>query len=143
MNDSSPRTRLYADRIYELGTENAFKIGPHIARLEAEPDLAGKRPNIPLTELTGPDQLVMRSYAYQNAQFGESQYRLGSAARLTCIFDAHCCRWCREMTDSSATGRLPGFSGGPARQAVPSDRLAGHRHRCADAIPRRESGDEL
>ncbi len=28
------RTRLYADRIYELGTENAFKIGPHIARLE-------------------------------------------------------------------------------------------------------------
>ena len=30
------RTRLYADRIYELGTENAFKIGPHIARLESE-----------------------------------------------------------------------------------------------------------
>ncbi len=33
---NSTRTRLYADRIYELGTENAFKIGPHIARLEAE-----------------------------------------------------------------------------------------------------------
>jgi aspartate/methionine/tyrosine aminotransferase len=31
-----PRTRLYADRIYQLGTENAFKIGPHIARLESE-----------------------------------------------------------------------------------------------------------
>ena len=33
------RTKLYADRVYELGTENAFKIGPHIARLEKE----GKR----------------------------------------------------------------------------------------------------
>ncbi len=30
------RSRLYADRIYELGTENAFKIGPHIARLESD-----------------------------------------------------------------------------------------------------------
>jgi aspartate/methionine/tyrosine aminotransferase len=30
------RTRLYADRVYELGTENAFKIGPHIAFLESE-----------------------------------------------------------------------------------------------------------
>lgn len=30
------RTKLYADRIYQLGTENAFKIGPHIARLESE-----------------------------------------------------------------------------------------------------------
>ncbi len=30
------RTKLYADRIYELGTENAFKIGPHIARLESQ-----------------------------------------------------------------------------------------------------------
>lgn len=28
------RTKLYSDRIYALGTENAFKIGPHIARLE-------------------------------------------------------------------------------------------------------------
>jgi aspartate aminotransferase len=28
------RKRLYADRVYELGTENAFKIGPHIAFLE-------------------------------------------------------------------------------------------------------------
>jgi aspartate/methionine/tyrosine aminotransferase len=27
---------LYSDRIYALGTENAFKIGPHIARLESE-----------------------------------------------------------------------------------------------------------
>ncbi len=30
------RTRLFADRVYEIGTENAFKIGPHIARLESE-----------------------------------------------------------------------------------------------------------
>ena len=34
MSNSTLRARLYADRIYELGTENAFKIGPHIARLE-------------------------------------------------------------------------------------------------------------
>jgi aspartate/methionine/tyrosine aminotransferase len=27
---------LYSDRIYALGTENAFKVGPHIARLENE-----------------------------------------------------------------------------------------------------------
>ena len=33
---SAKRARLYADRIYELGTENAFKIGPHIAFLEGE-----------------------------------------------------------------------------------------------------------
>ena len=32
-----PRTgRLYSDRVSVLGTENAFKIGPHIARLESE-----------------------------------------------------------------------------------------------------------
>ncbi len=30
------RPKFYADRIYQLGTENAFKIGPHIARLESE-----------------------------------------------------------------------------------------------------------
>ncbi len=28
--------RLYSDRVFALGTENAFKIGPHIARLEGE-----------------------------------------------------------------------------------------------------------
>ncbi len=32
----SSRSKLYADRIYRLGTENAFKIGPHIAHLEKE-----------------------------------------------------------------------------------------------------------
>jgi aspartate aminotransferase len=36
MSTASSRTRLYADRMYELGTENAFKIGPHIAFLEGE-----------------------------------------------------------------------------------------------------------
>ncbi len=36
MSAMALRTKLYADRIYELGTENAFKIGPHIARLEGE-----------------------------------------------------------------------------------------------------------
>ncbi len=36
MGSTAVRTRLYADRIYELGTENAFKIGPHIARIEGE-----------------------------------------------------------------------------------------------------------
>jgi aspartate aminotransferase len=36
MSTSIVRTRLYAERIYELGTENAFKIGPHIARLESQ-----------------------------------------------------------------------------------------------------------
>ncbi len=36
MRKPSLRTRLYSDRIYALGTENAFKIGPHIARLENE-----------------------------------------------------------------------------------------------------------
>ncbi len=30
------RARLYADRIFQIGTENAFKIGPHIAHLESE-----------------------------------------------------------------------------------------------------------
>jgi aspartate/methionine/tyrosine aminotransferase len=30
------RTGLYSNRIHALGTENAFKIGPHIARLESE-----------------------------------------------------------------------------------------------------------
>jgi aspartate aminotransferase len=33
---AEPRNRLYADRVYQLGTENAFKIGPHIARLEGQ-----------------------------------------------------------------------------------------------------------
>ncbi len=33
---SEPRKRFYADRIYQLGTENAFKIGPHIAKLEGQ-----------------------------------------------------------------------------------------------------------
>ena len=33
---TAKRARLYADRVYELGTENAFKIGPHIAFLEGE-----------------------------------------------------------------------------------------------------------
>ena len=36
MSADALRTRLYADRMYELGTENAFKIGPHIAFLERE-----------------------------------------------------------------------------------------------------------
>ena len=36
MSATLERKRLYADRIYDLGTENAFKIGPHIARLEAD-----------------------------------------------------------------------------------------------------------
>lgn len=36
MSAAALRTRLYADRMYELGTENAFKIGPHIAFLESE-----------------------------------------------------------------------------------------------------------
>lgn len=36
MSMVATRTRFYADRIYEIGTENAFKIGPHIARLESE-----------------------------------------------------------------------------------------------------------
>lgn len=36
MSTASSRTRLYADRMYELGTENAFKIGPHIAFLEGQ-----------------------------------------------------------------------------------------------------------
>ena len=36
MSAAALRTRLYADRMYELGTENAFKIGPHIAFLERE-----------------------------------------------------------------------------------------------------------
>jgi len=30
------RTNLFADRVYELGTENAFKIGPHIVKIESE-----------------------------------------------------------------------------------------------------------
>jgi len=30
------RARLFADRIYVFGTENAFKVGPHIARVESE-----------------------------------------------------------------------------------------------------------
>jgi aspartate aminotransferase len=34
MSRVAPRTRLYADRVYKLGTENAFKIGPHIERIE-------------------------------------------------------------------------------------------------------------
>ncbi len=36
MRSVASRTKLYADRVYQLGTENAFKIGPHIARLESE-----------------------------------------------------------------------------------------------------------
>jgi len=36
MSATAVRTRFYADRIYEIGTENAFKIGPHIARLESQ-----------------------------------------------------------------------------------------------------------
>lgn len=30
----APRKNLFANRIYELGTENAFKIGPHIVAVE-------------------------------------------------------------------------------------------------------------
>jgi aspartate/methionine/tyrosine aminotransferase len=36
MSARAKRTGLYSDRICALGTENAFKIGPHIARLESE-----------------------------------------------------------------------------------------------------------
>jgi aspartate aminotransferase len=36
MSIPKARKRLYADRVYEIGTENAFKIGPHIARLEGQ-----------------------------------------------------------------------------------------------------------
>ncbi len=36
MSTAAARKKLYADRVYELGTENAFKIGPHIAFLEGE-----------------------------------------------------------------------------------------------------------
>jgi len=36
MSSVALRAKFYADRIYKLGTENAFKIGPHIALLESE-----------------------------------------------------------------------------------------------------------
>ncbi len=36
MTKSPASRKLYSDRVYALGTENAFKIGPHIARLESE-----------------------------------------------------------------------------------------------------------
>ena len=34
MNGTELRKGLFADRIYRMGTENAFKIGPHITRVE-------------------------------------------------------------------------------------------------------------
>jgi len=34
MSQPRSRDRLFADRIYAIGTENAFKIGPHITRVE-------------------------------------------------------------------------------------------------------------
>jgi aspartate aminotransferase len=36
MSAAALRAKLFADRVYELGTENAFKIGPHIALLESQ-----------------------------------------------------------------------------------------------------------
>jgi len=36
MSAAPMRSKFYADRIYELGTENAFKIGPHIALIQSK-----------------------------------------------------------------------------------------------------------
>jgi aspartate/methionine/tyrosine aminotransferase len=36
MNGTELRKGLFADRIYRMGTENAFKIGPHITRIESQ-----------------------------------------------------------------------------------------------------------
>jgi aspartate aminotransferase len=36
MNGTELRKGLFADRIYRMGTENAFKIGPHITRVESQ-----------------------------------------------------------------------------------------------------------
>jgi aspartate aminotransferase len=36
MSKAEPRRRLFADRIYRMGFENAFKVGPHINRVESQ-----------------------------------------------------------------------------------------------------------
>lgn len=36
MSAPAKRSKLFADRIYAIGTENAFKIGPHIVRVESQ-----------------------------------------------------------------------------------------------------------
>ena len=36
MSKAEPSRSLFADRIHVLGTENAFKIGPHITRIESQ-----------------------------------------------------------------------------------------------------------